>query len=112
MAPSGSKEFGAWLEKNRTAAKMTQKDIARLTGVTTRTVIRWEAGEGAPGGEAMWLIFSALGYPTPSDRPRAVNVELAAVNKRLDEMQSAFDRVSGALIDMTRRLGSVLRDAE
>jgi transcriptional regulator with XRE-family HTH domain len=37
------------LKKLRTASLLTQKQLAEVIGVTPRTLIRWEAGDGEPG---------------------------------------------------------------
>ncbi|QGW82913.1 helix-turn-helix domain-containing protein [Variovorax paradoxus] len=37
------------LKKLRTERRITQEELGKALGITTRTLIRWEAGQGEPG---------------------------------------------------------------
>jgi DNA-binding XRE family transcriptional regulator len=51
-----------WLLKElRTEAKLTQKQLAQLVGVTERTIIFWEMGSVLPSFEALQRLYEILG---------------------------------------------------
>jgi predicted transcriptional regulator len=102
------RDWGALLRRMRKQKFSNAGDFATAVGVSKRTVENWEAGNHWPEAPHMAQLVRVLG---PEIDPGAVG-QLNRIEAKLDEMQSAFDRVSAGLIDLTRRLGSVGRDAE
>lgn len=44
------------IKELRTQHRLTQKQLAELIGVTTRTVERWEAGDRVPSPQVLELL--------------------------------------------------------
>jgi transcriptional regulator with XRE-family HTH domain len=51
------------LVRARAKRKMTRADLARVTGISTSTIQKWESGQAAPNIETLTKAASALGVP-------------------------------------------------
>lgn len=58
------KELGPYMRQRREAQSMTQEYVARRIDVSTRQLMRWEAGDAAPNIEnlARWLFILNVAY--------------------------------------------------
>lgn len=68
--PSMLDRWGARLAEARTAANLTQQDLATRLGVTPITVQRWEALRRRPSEEDQVRLAEALGITVTSLFPR------------------------------------------
>src|SRR5437773_9709061 len=81
MEEDQAKRLGRWLREQRQAAGLSTTELARRTGTTDATIVRFEKGAfGAPSprklariAEALRLsladVYSMAGYATPRDLP-------------------------------------------
>ena len=56
-----SSTFGPWLRSERKRAGYTQRDIASLLGVSSRSISQWERGKQSPASYAQDWIRAHLG---------------------------------------------------
>ena len=91
--------WGDFQKKARDALGWSQIDLAKNSGVSERSLKRYEAG-GSPQGEQVFLILSALGFPTPEDKPRAVNAILASMDAKLSVLlrTAGYELQGGTLL--------------
>lgn len=64
--------LGGRLLELRNRSGLTQVALAQLVGVSKRSVLKWEGGEGAPGGGHLGklvAVFAARGAFTPGEEP-------------------------------------------
>ncbi len=54
-------DLGDRIAEARTAAGMTQRDLAGRLGVREATIVKWENGESAPGGKRLTTTAGVLG---------------------------------------------------
>jgi transcriptional regulator with XRE-family HTH domain len=54
-------DYGAWLRWARTAARMSQREVAAIVGVSVATVSRWESGDRHPKHATRLLLTQVLG---------------------------------------------------
>lgn len=69
-----SNQFGTKLRELRTAAGMTQKELAEKSGRPQNTISQWENGSIEPAWSAVMDLAAALGvsceaFRTPTDPP-------------------------------------------
>lgn len=103
--------FGAALKARREEVGLSQQALERASGVSERTIARYEQGESLRHGELL-CVLSALGFtlqPLPAEAaPRALNAEIARVASRLDEgldvVETILDRLSAGIARIEQRL--------
>ena len=57
-------QLGQLMKQRRESYRLTQEDLARRMDVSTRQLMRWEAGDAAPNIEnlARWLFVLNVAY--------------------------------------------------
>lgn len=75
--PHAAGKFGLALYRARSRAGLRQSDVARLVGVQTNTVSRWEQGQFAPLAVVQSAVLNAI-------RAHADDVEWARQTASLD----------------------------
>lgn len=60
---SSNQEIGQRITEARASKDYTVDDTARLSGVTAKTIKRWEAGKSTPRGYKMQHLSGILGVP-------------------------------------------------
>jgi DNA-binding transcriptional regulator YiaG len=53
-------EFSVWLKQAREDAKLSQRQVGELVGVSTAAVCRWEAGQRSPAHAVKVLLEMML----------------------------------------------------
>ncbi len=69
--------YGAWLHYLRTSKKITQQELADLTGIPQRTIAYWERSGKLAGREVIFKLARALGVSVPE----LLRVKVKAVGK-------------------------------
>jgi transcriptional regulator with XRE-family HTH domain len=112
--PPNTPEFAAWLRAKRLAAdpSISQERLGRQLGLERKSVGRWEKGGGIETSNYLALL-AIFGADPPADAvPPDLTMRLAAIEEQTRKTQLAVDELVRRMIDLTRRLGSVGRDAE
>jgi transcriptional regulator with XRE-family HTH domain len=112
-------ERGRQLAEMRTAAGMTQPQVALVFEISKQAVREWEAGKSAPDRRKLLrldALYSANGkvlalYDVANDDIMELRETLADLRKRLADLEALSDEALPALEDLTRRVVRLEGDA-
>lgn len=109
MVRTPSSRFSRVLKDARRAAGLTQEQLAEQTGVSARTILRWERGNiTKPRGDELMAVADSVGIPR-EDALRAVGwLPDAPDNERTPEKQVA--ELQAELDDMIARFRQLFTD--
>ena len=65
----------------------SQEDLARIIGVSVRTVQRWEKGIVWPSRLAMKMVQEMVGHPTTGRMIQGLNVDQRALAERMKRLR-------------------------
>lgn len=108
-----SHEIGNRIATARSAAGLSEIELADRLGVTTETLAEWERGDRSPranhltklsgvlGVAFSWLIVGSGGEPsTDTDRMTQLRIDLTAVRSRLDDVVNELAVLDQRLADL------------
>ena len=121
QATAAARDLGGWLRSLRERSGLSQTELAASVGTDRRNIRRWELEGHDPGGSMLIKVLSALGVTVqpapPEDVPRAVNVEVQELERRLarvedtaarrhDELLAHLDAQAAELRALASRVGA------
>jgi DNA-binding transcriptional regulator YiaG len=102
--PENPATLGEHLLRRRKVLGLRQKEVAKLLGVDTFTVLNWERGKTAPKIRHLPQIVSFLGYdPAPPPAARTFGDELFAARRKLGVSRKKLARLMGVDDSTVRR---------
>jgi HTH-type transcriptional regulator/antitoxin HipB len=96
-------DMGSAIKQARKAAKLTQTDLAALSGIWQETISRIENGQTGTKIETLFALFAALGLDlVVTDRGKAASTDLASpsdrCNRELTSIAAQLNEIRLALV--------------
>lgn len=100
-------EFARWLAEESRVRGWRQKDLAIAVGVSQQTASRWLLGQAVPTVRSARALATALAVPTdevvgrlgldsPPEPVEGSDEELAALRRRVEQLEEQLRRHQGA----------------
>lgn len=97
--------FGNILKELRMSKKVTQQEIAEITGVTPTGVSYWESGKAVPNYETLDKLANFLGVTVDYLMGRKVSLDIedkkAVIFRKADQVPEKDQKILFSIIDNT-----------